>query len=140
MAVPALPVNDLLTLESLCASRQVAIVADERFVWRRLVDRELERGYSPPTRATCSPMVHLITPHYQRKRFFRPRRTGKVWRGVRRYQVLELFAFIGAIVLVWLGAHLDNQRTPWMTSEPAGVESASVELQVSVPTTTPRSL
>ncbi len=78
-------------------------------------------------------MVHLITPHYQRKRFFRPRRPGTLWGGVRRYQLLELLAFSGAIALVWLGAHLDNQRSPWAPPEPAGVESASADLSVGVP-------
>lgn len=78
-------------------------------------------------------MVHLITPHYQRKSFFRPRRPGKVWRAVRRYQVLELLAFTGAIAAVWLGAHLDNARQPWAAPEPAGVESASADLISEVP-------
>ena len=80
---------------------------------------------------TC--LVHLITPDYQRKRFFRPRRSGKVWGAVRRYQLLELLAFSGAIALVWLGAHLDNQRSPWAPPEPAGVESASADLIDGVP-------
>lgn len=78
-------------------------------------------------------MVHLLTPHYQRKRFFRPRRTGKVWRMVRRYQLIELFAFTGAIALVWLGAHLDNQSNSWVKPEPIGLESASADLSVGVP-------
>jgi len=73
-------------------------------------------------------MVHLITPHYQRRRFFRPRRRGSVWQVLRRYQVLELLAFTGAIAAVWLGAHLDNERQPWTAPEPAGVESASADL------------
>jgi hypothetical protein len=72
-------------------------------------------------------MVHLITPHYQRKSFFRPRRPRNVWRTVRRYQLLELLAFTGAIALVWLGAHLDNQRSPWVEFTPLGVESARVQ-------------
>jgi len=78
-------------------------------------------------------MVHLITPHYQRKSFFRPRRPRNVWGAVRRYQLLELLAFTGAIALVWLGAHLDNERQPWMPQEPAGVESASVDLIIEMP-------
>ena len=78
-------------------------------------------------------MVHLFTPHWQRKRFFRPRRTGKVWRTVRRYQLLELLALTGAIALVWLGAHIDNQSNPWAQPEPPGLESASADLIVGVP-------
>jgi hypothetical protein len=78
-------------------------------------------------------MVHLITPHYQRRSFFRPRRPRNVWGAVRRYQLLELLAFTGAIALVWLGAHLDNGRKPWTVPEPAGVESASADLIVGVP-------
>ena len=72
-------------------------------------------------------MVHLITPHYQRKRFFRPRRSGKAWRAVRRYQLLELAALTGAIALVWLGAHLDNQSSPWRQISPSDMESAQVQ-------------
>jgi tRNA(Ile)-lysidine synthase TilS/MesJ len=71
-------------------------------------------------------MVHLITPYYQRKRFFRPRRPVKVWRTVRRYQLLELFVLTGGIALVWLGAHLDNQTGPF-SLDPLGVESAGVQ-------------
>ncbi|MGH6737173.1 MAG: hypothetical protein ACRECX_14020 [Methyloceanibacter sp.] len=79
-------------------------------------------------------MVHLITPHYQRKRFFRPKQRGKVWRAVRRYQLVELIVLTGGIALVWLGAHLDNQAKPW-TQLILGnqVESASAELIDGVP-------
>jgi hypothetical protein len=72
-------------------------------------------------------MIHLITPHYQRRRFFRPRRPRKVWQAVRRYQLLELIALTGLIALVWLGAHLDNQRSPWVQIAPLGVESARAQ-------------
>lgn len=85
-------------------------------------------------------MVHLITPHYQRKSFFRPRRRRNVWAAVRRYQLLELLAFTGAIALVWLGAHLDNARQPWNAPELSGVESASVDLVIGVPVGTHRPL
>lgn len=78
-------------------------------------------------------MFHLIRPHHQRKSFFRPRRPRNVWGAVRRYQLLELLAFTGAIALVWLGAHLDNERKPWIAPEPAGVESASVDLIIEIP-------
>lgn len=85
-------------------------------------------------------MLNLITPHYQRKSFFRPRRPRNVWGAVRRYQLLELLAFTSAIVLVWLGAHLDNKRQPWAAPEPAGVESASVGRIIGVPVRTGRPL
>jgi len=78
-------------------------------------------------------MVHFITPRYQRKRFFRPRRPIRVWPTVRRYQLLELLALSSAIVLVWLGAHIDNQRNPSVTPQPAGVQSAGVELKIEFP-------
>jgi hypothetical protein len=81
-------------------------------------------------------MVHLITPHYQRKRFFRPRRRyswGKAWRVIRRYQVLELVVLVGAITAVWLGAHLDNQKNAWNAPQPAGVEQANADLITGVP-------
>lgn len=74
-------------------------------------------------------MVHLITPRYQRRRFFRPKRRFSVvgvWRLVRRYQVLELLALTGAIALVWFGAHWDNQRNPAAILESTGLKSASV--------------
>lgn len=85
-------------------------------------------------------MVHLITPHYQRKSFFLPRRPRNVWGAVRRYQLLELLAFTGAIALVSLGAHLDNARQPWTAPEPAGVESARVDMIIGVPVGTRRPL
>lgn len=99
-------------------------------------------GAEPPAgnRAKQTSMAHLITPHYQRKRFFRPRRPRNVWGVVRRYQLLELLAFTGAIVLVWLGAHLDNERNSWTETQPAGVESASVDLIIGVPLGTGRPL
>ena len=85
------------------------------------------------TRAITSSMVHLIAPHYQRKRFFRPRRPRNVWQTVRRYQLLELIGITGVIALVWLGAQWDNQRTQWTPPVPAGVASASADLIVGVP-------
>ncbi len=99
---------------------------------------EPRRGTPAGNRAKQTPMVYLITPHYQRRSFFRPRRPRNVWRAVRRYQLLELLAFTGAIVLVWLGAHLDNERNTWAAPEPAGVESASVDLIIGVPIGTGR--
>jgi len=78
-------------------------------------------------------MFRLIRPHYQRKSFFRPRQPLEVWPMLRRHQLVELFALSGVIVLVWLGAHIDNQRTPWMQPDPAALEAASVELMIEVP-------
>ena len=78
-------------------------------------------------------MVHLIAPHYQRSRFFRPRRPGKTWRIIRRYQLLELFVLAGGIALVWLGAQIDNQSSSWNVAQPPGVESASADLITGVP-------
>jgi hypothetical protein len=83
-------------------------------------------------------MVHLITPHYQRRRFFRPRRRvslGKAWRVVRRYQLLELVLLTGGIAAVWFGAYWDNRANSWDASQPPGVESASTDLIVGVPLT-----
>jgi len=82
-------------------------------------------------------MVHLVTPHYQRRRFFRPRRPGRTlrstWRVVRRYQLLELFVMTAGIALVWFGAQIDNQSSSWNAPQPAGIESASADLTVGVP-------
>ena len=82
-------------------------------------------------------MVHLITPHYQRKSFFRPRRPRKDWRGtwrvVRRYQLLELFVLTGGIAFVWLATQIDSRPGSWTAPEPAGVELASADLIVGVP-------
>ena len=86
-------------------------------------------------------MVHLITPPYQRRRFFRPRRRDgarQAWRAVRRYQLLELLALTGGIAAVWLGAQWDNQSDPWNMPQPAGIESASTDLVVGVPLSFPR--
>lgn len=78
-------------------------------------------------------MVHLITPYYRRKRFFRPKRRGNAWRFIRRYQLIELFALVGVIAAVWLGAEVDNQSSAWNAHAPAGAESASVDLIIGVP-------
>jgi len=82
-------------------------------------------------------MVHLITPHYQRKSFFRPRRSRKDWRGtwrvVRRYQLLELFVLTGGIALVWFATQIDTRPGSWNALQPAGVESASADLITGVP-------
>ena len=78
-------------------------------------------------------MVNLVTPFFQRKRFLQPRRPWNVWQTVRRYQLPELLVLCGAIGLVWLGAHVDNQRGPWATPDRADVESASVELTIEFP-------
>ncbi len=72
-------------------------------------------------------MTHLITPHYQRRSFFRPRRTWDIWGVVRRSQILEVAALTGAIVLVWLGARLDNQPGSWAEALSAKIESAQVQ-------------
>jgi hypothetical protein len=42
-------------------------------------------------------------------------------------------AFTGAIALVWLGAHLNNQSSTWSQPQLAGVESASADLIEGVP-------
>ena len=78
-------------------------------------------------------MLRLMRPHYQRKSFFRPRQPVKLWPMLRRHQLVELFAFSGVIVLVWLGAQIDNQRTPWVQPDPAALEAASVELMIERP-------
>jgi hypothetical protein len=78
-------------------------------------------------------MVYIITPRYQRRRFFRPRRRGKCWRAIRRYQLIELLVLTGGIALVWLGAHLDNQSTQMTKAPPLGIESASADLITGVP-------
>ena len=72
-------------------------------------------------------MVHLITPHYQRKRFFRPRRRVNVWGIVRSFQLLELAALTGAIALIWLGARLDNQSSDWSQILSSKTESAQIQ-------------
>jgi hypothetical protein len=73
-------------------------------------------------------MTHLITPRYQRRSFFRPRRTWDVWGAVRRSQILEVAALTGAIVLVWFGARLDNQPGSWAEALSAKMESAQVQV------------
>lgn len=73
-------------------------------------------------------MVHLITPHYQRKRFFRPRRRVNVWGIVRSFQLLELAALTGAIALIWLGARLDNQSSDWSQILSSKTESAQIQM------------
>ena len=76
-------------------------------------------------------MYELMTPYYGRKRFLRPRRPVCLRTVIRRYQLAELFGLTGAIVLVWIGVHLNNRLVP--TPEPMGIESASVDLIIGVP-------
>ena len=78
-------------------------------------------------------MFSLMTPYYGRKRFLRPRRPVCLRTVIRRYQLAELFGLTGAIVLVWLGVHLDNRSLSAPAPEPIGVESASVDLIIGVP-------
>ena len=78
-------------------------------------------------------MYELMTPYYRRKRFLRPRRAVCLRTVIRRYQLAELFGLTGAIVLVWIGLHLDNRSLSAPAPEPIGVESASVDLIIGVP-------
>jgi hypothetical protein len=66
----------------------------------------------------------MIRPHFQRRRFFRSRRRGKVWSVVRRYQLLELFVLTGGIALVWLGSYLVNLSRP--SNQIPAIESARI--------------
>jgi hypothetical protein len=51
-------------------------------------------------------MAHVVHPDFQRQRHFRPRRQGILRRVLSRYQVIELFVIIGAILLLWGGSSL----------------------------------
>ena len=73
-------------------------------------------------------MAHLITPRYQRRSFFRPRRRLNVRGIVRSFQLLELALLTGAIALVWLGARLDNEPGSWADALSAKMESAQIQM------------
>jgi hypothetical protein len=47
-------------------------------------------------------MTLIAEPHPRSEPMFRPRRRSTLWRIVMRYQLVELFVIIGAIVLAWL--------------------------------------
>ena len=78
-------------------------------------------------------MYNLMTPYYRRKRFLRRKRQFSIWNLMRRYQLVELVGLTGAIAVVWLGVHLDNQHVHVQTPEPDGIESASADLITGVP-------
>lgn len=72
-------------------------------------------------------MLSLVTPYYQRKRFLRRKRSTSLWSLVRRYQVMELAGITAAIVAVWFGIQLNNERVQEDVLQPAGMASASAE-------------
>lgn len=78
-------------------------------------------------------MLDLITPFYRRKRFLQRPRHSSAGDLMRRHQLVELLSLSGLIILVWLGAHLDNQRVQKPAQQPMGIESASADLTVGIP-------
>jgi hypothetical protein len=74
---------------------------------------------------------NLMTPFYGRKRFLRQQRPICFRTLARRYQLVELFGIMGAIVLIWLGAQLDNHLATG--SIPEAIEPTNGDLIVGVP-------
>ena len=73
-------------------------------------------------------MDHAAHPDFQRRQYFRPRRRSGFRRVLSRYQVIELFVIIGAILLLWGGSSLGklsgaiNQApSTWLASVPIDV-------------------
>jgi hypothetical protein len=68
-------------------------------------------------------MAHVLHPDLQRRRHFQPRQQNAFRRVLSRYQIVELFVVIGAILLLWGGSSLlkissaiDQGPTTWLES------------------------
>lgn len=74
-------------------------------------------------------MAHIVHPDFQRQRHFRPRRQSVLLRVLTRYQLVELFVIIGAILLLWGGSSLrplsnvlkDQAPSGWLESFRIGI-------------------
>lgn len=55
-------------------------------------------------------MTQLAHSDFYSSQRFRPHRPNLLLRAVRRYQLVELFVIIGAILLLWGGASLQNSH------------------------------
>jgi hypothetical protein len=78
-------------------------------------------------------MYNLMTPFYERKKFLKKQRPICLKTVMRRYQLMELFGLTGAIVLIWLGAMLDNRLSATPKPEATSVGSTSADLTIGVP-------
>jgi hypothetical protein len=68
-------------------------------------------------------MAQFAHPDFQSSRQFRPRRPNLLRRTARRYQIVELFVIIGAILLLWGGASLGTIHAALNGTPPGWVDS-----------------
>ena len=74
-------------------------------------------------------MAHVVHPDFQRQQHFRPRRPSALRRVLTRYQVIELFVIIGAILLLWGGSSLGPVSSALENQAPSGwLESVRVDI------------
>jgi endonuclease YncB( thermonuclease family) len=74
-------------------------------------------------------MSHVAHPDFQRQRYFRPRPQSIVRRVLSRYQVIELFVSIGAILLLWGGSSLGPVSSALKSQAPSGwLESVRIDI------------
>lgn len=74
-------------------------------------------------------MAHVVHPDFQRQHHFRPRRQSALRRVLSRYQVIELFVIIGAILLLWGGSSLGPVSSALKNQAPSGwLESVRIDI------------
>lgn len=74
-------------------------------------------------------MSQVVHSDFQRQRRFRPRRQSALRRVLSRYQVIELFVIIGAILLLWGGSSLGPISSALKNQAPSGwLESVRIDI------------
>ena len=73
-------------------------------------------------------MAHAAHPDFQRRQHFRPRRRIGFRRVLFRYQVIELFIIIGAILLLWGGSSLVQLSSAINQTPSTWLESVRIDV------------
>lgn len=68
-------------------------------------------------------MAQIAQPDFESSPQFLTRRPSLLRRTVRRYQIVELFVIIGAILLLWGGVSLGNMHRTLKGASPGWVET-----------------
>ena len=73
-------------------------------------------------------MAHVVHPDFQRRQHFRPRRQSALRRVLSRYQLVELFIIIGAILLLWGGSSLGKLSSAISQAPSTWLESVRIDI------------
>jgi endonuclease YncB( thermonuclease family) len=74
-------------------------------------------------------MAHIVHPDFQRRQHFRPYRRSALRRVLSRYQIIELFVIIGAILLLWGGSSLGPVSSALRNQAQSGwLESVRIDI------------